>query len=746
MRRPPTHHYNVAVPDAPAPLHPAAPTPPRGRGLIRLACGLYWVVLIAVTHWPHLKKEDLPDLSWVPFDKTMHLLTFAGLAMWMTWSRWFGRWGWRGNAAAAIGIGLMFGGIKELIQPYVGRTGAWDDLIADAIGLSLGAGLALGVVRLFSRRSYEATATHGSPALAAADTSAMNPDGRSGETSGDPDARFIGHAALVGGLTLVSRMLGLVRDAVLAAVFGASMVLDAFLIGFIVPNLFRRLFGEGALTAAFIPRYTKLLKEDPALARRFASLCVVVVAMLLAGITLVGEVALGVWLAHAENEKTTGVLRLTMLMLPYMPMVCGVAFLGAILQVHRKFGPAAAAPVMLNVVMILAALGGAVAFANAAGGRDWPLIQTVAISVLVAGVLQLFWLGGAVWRTAPLTAAFAGTGVHFRGMLWTMGPMVIGLGVFQINTLLDGLIAYTLAASPDSAAQSFTFLGHRYDYPMESGAVTTLTLAQRLYQFPLGVFGIAIATAIFPALAHAAAQRNAGGNHKLIAAQERGVETSGPGDSAGGGRGGAEFAAIFRRGLRLTLFIGLPASVGLVLVRVPLTRVFFEWNEFTADDALRSAAVLMGYASAVWAYSLTHVTTKAFYAVDDAMTPLKVSGVMVAFNVALNLTLIWPLGVAGLAWSTAISAAAQSIVLIVLLRKHIDRPVTPDVLRGVAWTAGLTALMAGAVGAVIGSVDPISLTKIQSLGVLGVCVGLGVAIMIGGAWLLKMPEVRELRR
>ncbi|MEM1107762.1 MAG: murein biosynthesis integral membrane protein MurJ [Planctomycetota bacterium] len=689
--------------------------------LIRVACVVYFVVLVVATHWPNLQKEDLPDLGWLPFDKTMHLLTFAGLAAWTTWSRWFVRWSWRRNAATAVVLGLAFGVIKEFTQPYVGRTGALDDLVADLLGLLMGSAVALGVVRLFEGQNKDSSDNQPSP---------QSTEEISGGASGG--GGFVGHAVLVSGLTLVSRVLGLVRDAVLAAVFGASIVLDAFLIGFIVPNLFRRLFGEGALTAAFIPRYTKLLKEDPALARRFASLCVVVVAMLLAGITLVGEVVLGLWLTQAEGEKTTLVLRLTMAMLPYMPMVCGVAFLGAVLQVHRKFGPAAAAPVLLNLAMIAAAL--AVGFF--VGGNDAAAgvsrIGVVAASVLVAGLLQLVWLGLAVWRTAPLTTAFAGTGKHFRGMLRVMGPMVIGLGVFQINTLLDGLIAYGFAVPVDDdgkvLAESFELFNQSYDYPMQTGAVTTLTLAQRLYQFPLGAFGIAIATAIFPALARAAAGRDVS------------VKPPAAGDS------GDEFAAIFRRGIRLTLFLGIPASVGLILMRVPLTRVFFEYGAFTADDALRSANVLMGYAAAVWAYSLTHVTTKAFYAVDDAMTPLKVSLGMVGINLALNLTLIWPFGVAGLAWSTAASAVLQSLLLVALLRRHVGRPIDGGVLRSVAWTAGLTAAMGLAVGVLVGSFDVAALNKPQSVGLLTAGVALGAAIVLGGGWILKRPEVRDLRR
>lgn len=700
---------------------------PRFRPAIRGALALYWLVLVTATHWPGLTEDDVPDLGWLPFDKTMHVLTFAGLAALLTWSRWFDRRGVGFNAVAAVVIGMVYGGVEEITQPYFGRTAALDDLLADLVGLMIGAGFAAGVClwwdgplarRRSARPNLSDDATSASGETTPGTPIPPTSPGGGGDDSG---GRFVGHAALVGALTLVSRVTGLVRDAVLAAVFGASLYLDAFLIGFIVPNLFRRLFGEGALTAAFIPRYTKLLKDDPALARRFASLCVVVVAMLLAGITLVGEVVLAFWLTGADDQKTTLVLRLTMLMLPYMPLVCGVAFLGAILQVHRKFGPAAAAPVLLNLVMIAAAL-----LAVWRQPHPLPAVTLIACSVLVAGLMQLAWLGFSVWKTAPLTAAFAGTRDHFRAMLRTMLPMVIGLGVFQINTLLDGLIAFTFARPPEigpDAAETFTLLGRTFNYPIEPGAVTTLTLAQRLYQFPLGVFGIAIATAIFPALARAA---------------------SGSQDSRRSNDNA--FSEVFHRGLRLTLFIGVPASVGLILVRVPLTRVFFEWNAFTADDALRCAAVLTGYASAVWAYSVTHVVTKAYYAVDDATTPLKVSAAMVGFNLALNLTLIWPLGVAGLAWSTAISAALQTLIMLALLRKHIPRPVNAPVAAAALRVLGLTALMAAAVAAVVWSFDVTTLTKAGCLGVLSASVAAGAAVYLGGAWLANMPEVRELKK
>lgn len=697
----------------------------RRRVTCRVALAVYWLVLLTVTHWPGLRPEQVPDLRLLPFDKAMHILTFCGLAGLIVWAELWRRGpAWR-DALLAIVVGVVYGGLEELTQPMFSRTASWADLLADVVGLSIGAAVAVGLRPLLGSW-FETTAdasTHSSPP--GGDGPRSESEGASSVEPTDskvttPSAGggFVGHAVLVSGLTLVSRLTGLIRDAVLAGVFGATLWLDAFLIGFLVPNLFRRLFGEGALTAAFIPRYTRLLKDDPALARRFASLCVVLVATLLAVLTVAGEAVMTAMLVAAEPGKATAALRLTMTMLPYMPLVCGVAFLGAVLQVHKRFGPPAAAPIVLNGVMILAAWLVSVAVADDAVRVRW-----VALSVLIAGGLQIAWLLIEVARRAPLTLSFAGTRPAFLAMLRTMVPMVIGLGVFQINTLLDGLIAYFMAAPADDPAATFTLLGTTRAYPMEAGAVTTLTLAQRLYQFPLGVFGIAIATAIFPALSHAAAKRE-------------------PGMHAGDD----EFAAIFRRGLRLTVFIGLPASIGLILVRVPLTRVFFERGAFTTDAALRSAGALAGYASAVWAYSMTHVMTKAFYAADDAMTPLKVSAGMVALNLTLNLLLIWPLGAAGLAWSTAISATLQVGLLLLLLRRHVHRPVDAAVVAGWLRVLGLSMLMGAAVWAVIRAFDVEAMGTRGCLGVLGLCVAVGGVVFLGGAWLARLPETRWLRR
>ncbi len=535
--------------------------------------------------------------------------------------------------------------------------------------------------------------------------------------------RFVGHAVLVALLTLGSRVTGLLRDALLFASFGRGPITSAFVIGFMVPNLFRRLFGEGALSSAFIPAYAELVRNDPKVARRFASLCIALLLIVTSGLTLLGE--LGLWYMVSRGgwaDDTVLAIRLTMWMLAYMPMICLVALIGGALQVRGKFGPPAAAPVLLNLTMIagivFATYTPGIGGLNEQGLRY--AIHIVAVSVLIAGVLQLVWQVVALMRVDRLTVDFSSTAEPLRKMLWVMGPMVLGLAVFQINAAMDMLIAWGFAPK-DGGAGMLSLFGREMAYPIvDAGQVVSLAGAQRLYQFPLGVFGIAIATAIFPALAHAAADRS--------------------------DQGKAGFQAILRQGLRLSFFIGLPASVGLILVRVPLTRVVFEHGLFELQDSLRVAAILAGYASAVWAYSMTHILTRTFYAVGDAKTPLRVSMTMVFFNLTLNLTLIWPLGAAGLAWSTAISAVAQVLILLMLVRRHVGAPVDASVIKGWGRTAVLTVVMAGVLWPMGLNYPAQGLTWSGCALLLGGMVGVGAGIVLVGAWLSGSEELRWLRR
>lgn len=527
---------------------------------------------------------------------------------------------------------------------------------------------------------------------------------------------FVGQAVVVGALTGVSRVTGLLRDAVFAAIFGMGVITEAFYLGFLVPNLFRRLFGEGALGASFIPVYSDFMRRDRLTARRLASICLALMIVVLGALTLIGEGVL-VWLASVEGRSPDTVLaiKLTMTMLPYMPMICLVAILGAMLQVHGRYGAPAAAPIVLNVTLIVGAL------LATRGYEDEQVLRlcipTVAVCVLVAGLLQLLWQVAAVLDVERFTANLADGAVAMGRVLRAMGPMVIGLSVFQINTLLDSLIAYGFSPKTGWAPQ-MNLLGLEVPYPVRVGTISALHWSQRLYQFPLGVFGIAIATAIFPALAIAAPKADRTDSRR--------------------------FASILRQGLRLTVFIGLPASVGLVLVRLPLTRLIYERGRFGIEESYFVASILAAYGSAVWAYSMSHVVTRAFYAVEDARTPMRISMGMVGLNLVLNLTLIWILDAPGLAWSTAICAVVQVLLLLRAMRRHVSHSVDGEVWRSWRRSMALCAVMAVVLGPTLFLFELGRMEPAASALVLAAMVAAGTAIYLGGAWLIGADELRWL--
>ena len=537
----------------------------------------------------------------------------------------------------------------------------------------------------------------------------MTLDPQSPTPADDRPVPFVGHALVVGALTLVSRLTGLIRDAVLVPIFGLVGG-DPFFVSFLVPNLFRRLFGEGALSAAFIPHYAELRHSDPLMARRFASACLLVLAVGLGVLVLSVELVLAGFLGFDWGGETALAIRLTMVMLLYMPLVCLVALIGGVLQVHSRFSSTASAPILLNLTMILFAV-----WAWWGGLTSAQMARWIAVGVVVAGVGQLIWQVVPLLRCTSLTFDWRGTAVPVRSMLRMMVPMFAGLAVFQINVLLDSLIAFGFSAK-EAGIQRLELMGLSLPFPIQSGSVTALQCAQRLYQFPLGVFGIALATAIFPALAGAAADRS------------------------------AQFGEVLRQGLRLSVFIGLPASLGLILVRVPLVRTVFERLAFEPTDTDRVATILVGYAVGVWAYSITHVLTRAFYACKNTAVPLKISMAMVGLNLVLNLTLIWWIGAAGLAWSTSLTAIIQAVLLLVALRRHVSTPVDSTVLRSWIRTVVLTGLMVAVLWPIVAWYDSQAQNSLAA-GLLLVTVAIGgAAIVLGGAWLSGAEEVRWLLR
>ena len=497
-------------------------------------------------------------------------------------------------------------------------------------------------------------------------------------------------------LTLVSRITGLVRDGAISRMFGTGIFASAFYFAFQIPNLFRRLFGEGALAAAFLPSYSTLQAKDPQLAKALATLTISKLFLLLGGVVIVGELVL--WLILSQQTTPSQSLQLLMVMLPYMPLVCAVAIFAAMLHVHDRFGPPAAAPIILNGLMIGALFGFAQVFDNSLHH-----LMMIGVAVVVAGVIQIMWSMHALRRIGWYTSDTSAAKSEMRTMMRRTIPMILALGTLQINTLLDGLIA----SWPTVFGSSFFGL----EYPLPEGAMGSLSWAQRLYQFPLGVFGIAVATAIYP----------------LLAKQANNV---------------TEFATTIRRGLRLVVFVGLPASAGLILVRDPLAATVFQGGSFTSSDALIVGSILLGYAPAVWAYSMLHVLTKAFYAKDDAMTPVKVAILVVVLNFILNITLIWtPLGTSALAWSTSICAVLQVSILMVLIRRHIATPVDGDVLRSWGSTSILTLLMGAIVSVVMSLMWVQNGTWSSSMYCLAASVGSGVVAFFVGSYVMKMPEL-----
>lgn len=638
--------------------------------------------------------------------------------------------------------------VIEWVQYRINLGHEYGDMVAHELGLLFAAVVGTGFVlaqqhasrcsaALLDVARRKQTVSHST--ARSVDESSNQPESTSGNTSGGSGASeasgasggsggasFVGGARTVSVLTFLSRVTGLGRESVLAAVFGRSLVADAFVFGFQIPNLFRRLFGEGALSAALIPVYAHALHKDRLTATRVFSLCLSVLMIFLGLVTLIGEAVLVGLLARGGwSEQSVLAIRLTMVMLPYMPLVCAVAVIGSILQVHHRFASTAAAPILLNLVIITVAL-----LFTRNDGSDAVLhraVYAVSLSVIVAGVLQLAWQVLAVARVekiALLLKPDVQTTSAIRSLMRRFAPTAIGMGIFQINTFIDNAVAMALRATDDGAAH-FKLLGFTLPLPLNAGDVAALSWAQRLYEFPLGIFGIAIATAIYPALSRAAPLSTAMG-----------------GTSADRNH----FVDILRHGLRLTVFIGLPASVGLIAVGLPLVRVIFERGQFTASDSQIVSFILIGYAPAIWAYSMNHVLTRAFYALGDTRSPLYLSTAFVLLNFMLNLTFVWFLGPAGFAWATAICAMVQCAAMIAVVRHYVDKPVD----RAVLWSWGkcllASAVMTAALVYYTQSYDVMGMTLTHAGLFLAGGVGFGGAIFTAAALAMRMEEPRWLLR
>ena len=530
-------------------------------------------------------------------------------------------------------------------------------------------------------------------------------------------ASFLKHFRTVSGLTVLSRLAGLARDAALAHVLGAQWVMDAYAMAFRLPNLLRQLLGEGALSAAFIPVFTDYLERGGRkAANRFMSLMIVALVATLAAVTLLADGAFLVLRYLTESgTKWHLIFGLSAVLFPFGILVCLVAFLQAALNCRQHFAMPALAPIVLNLFIIAGAVVAGLLVADGAVTQ----VYVIAGFILLAGVVEI----------AVQVPVMRRVGLEFRPIwdlrdeglrrvLHLLGPVVIAVGVIQINVFMDSLIANLL--SPNAVgAETFRLGPWEIAYPMKIGAASVLYYGPLIYQFPLGVFGIALATVIFPVLTRYAVRKDLAG-----------------------------MARTASHALRLTLFIGVPSGLGIILVCEPLIRLVFNHGRFaeSPDAVARTVWVASLYALGIWSYSANHILMRAFYAMEDIRTPRRVAMLGAGLNFVCNLILVWPMAEGGLAIATVLSAVFQTVVLSRILSRASARLDWRAVGSSAARTLAATVLMGAGAWAVMHWAVP--LTGLAGRPLLGAQLAGGVVagavVFAVAARLMRMSELRDL--
>jgi putative peptidoglycan lipid II flippase len=507
-------------------------------------------------------------------------------------------------------------------------------------------------------------------------------------------------AGVIGAATMTSRVLGLIRDQVLAFLFGAGDHMDAYNIAFRIPNLVRDLFAEGAMSAAFVPTFTRTLtNEGRERAWRLGNL--VVNALLLAtglivaaGMVFAGPITTAFAGAYAEVpgklELTTW---LTRIMFPFLALVAvSTALMGMLNSLQRFFIPAVS-PAMFNVGSIVCTIG----LAPVMPLMGLPVIVAPAIGVLVGGLLQMAvqWpsLHREGYRYRPVLD-FRDEGL--RHVLVLMGPGVVGLAAVQINLLVNSILATGEGTS----------------------AVSALNYAFRLMYLPIGIFGVSIATAVVPTLSRHAAKDDTAGMRDTVSS-----------------------------GLRMMLMLNVPATVGLIVLATPIVSLIFEHGAFTPAHTAATAAALTFYAPGLVGYSAVKIAVPSFYSLRDSRTPVVVSAVAVVLNVALNITLVRVIGFTGLALGTAVSAIFNASTLLWLLRSRLGGVDEGRVMASFARIGAASLVMGAAAWATDAAVA--AWLPSRSTAVMGLRVGSSIAVALIvldlAARLLRAQEFNEAR-
>lgn len=427
--------------------------------------------------------------------------------------------------------------------------------------------------------------------------------------------------ARIGGLTMLSRVLGFARDALFAAVLGAGLAADAFMVAFRLPNFMRSLFAEGAFNAAFVPLYSRILagEDGSRRAARFAG----EIGTLLTLALLALSALIMVFMAEAmtvlapgfadEPAKFALAVELTRLTFPYLTFISLVSLQGAILNAHHHFGAPAATPIMLNLVLITALL-----LPHDALGLGVATTQAIAVSI--AGMAQFLWLALHMQAHGlALRLYLPRFGPDLRRFFKLLGPAVIGAGIYQVNVLIDMILASLLP----------------------EGTVSYLFYADRLNQLPLAVIGIAISTALLPLLSRQLAR---GETDQALDSQNRALEGA--------------------------LLLTLPAAAALATLPETIVSVLFQRGAFTAADSAETAKALAVLACGLPAFTISKVFTPAFHAREDTRTPVRLAIIALFINLGVALAVMWDWHQAGLALASTVAAWANTLQLMVILRRR----------------------------------------------------------------------------
>jgi len=515
------------------------------------------------------------------------------------------------------------------------------------------------------------------------------------KTSG---GEIVRRAGVVATGTLTSRILGAVRDAVVAAVFALGAT-DAFWLAFTIPNALRVLLGEGAVSAAFVPVFTEVReRESMARAKQFYGNLIGAMAVVLLVVTVLG-IACAPWIVKAyawgfqrDEALFETTVALTRLLFPYIFLMGISALMMGALYASKRFAAPSFAPALLNICLIAAAL----LLAPMLVELGWPAIFALAVGALLGGVLQIIAQLPSLRKANLIVRPRIGFGdIHVRKCARLMVPLLAGLGVYQLNVLLSRLFA------------SF----------LPTGSVSYLYYGQRLAEIPQGMFALAIASAALPSLSDAVAK----------------------GDEE-------EAKRLFRHALRLSLFVAVPAAVALAVLAEPTATVFFGRGRYDAAAIHETTRSLVWQAAGIWAVASVRTIVPMFHAHNDTRTPVIASAFNLVAFVALSLVLMGPMQHAGLAAATTAAATIQLVALLWLLHKRSGDLGLAEVNASVLRIVVASAVMGAVVwtGASLGQWsnggnDP------RNVAVFGATVVIGLLTYLGVAAALGSPELRDLK-